>query len=129
MSEGDIADILDLLLESIILVQERFTMITQPDDFVSTSEGVTVLDAISMRLQVIGESVKRIQKMDPSLLKSYAEIEWDKIARFRDLVSHHYEHIDHEIVYDICQNHIPRLKEVSKRMIQGLPEIESLQEE
>ncbi len=89
MSEDEIVDILDLLLESIILVQERFSMIAQSEDFVSTSDGVTFLDAISMRLQVIGESVKRIRKKDLSLLNRYAEIEWDKIARFRDLVSHH----------------------------------------
>jgi len=129
MSEEEIVDILDLLLESIILVQERFSKITESEDFVSTWEGVTFLDAISMRLQVIGESVKRIQKKDLSLLNNYVEIEWDKIARFRDLVSHHYEHVDHEIVYDICQNHIPRLKNVIEKMIKGLPEMESSQEE
>ena len=129
MSEEEISDILDLMLESIILVQERFSTITESEDFVSTSDGVTFLDAISMRLQVIGESVKRIQKNDLSFLGHYAEIEWDKIARFRDLVSHHYEHVDHEIVYDICQTHIPRLKDVIEKMIRGLPEMESLQEE
>ena len=108
MSEDEIVDILDLLLESITLVQERFSKIAESENFVSMSERVTFLDAISMRLQVIGESVKRVQKKDSPLLNSYTEIEWDQIARFRDLVSHHYEHVDHEIVYDICQNHIPR---------------------
>jgi len=129
MSEDEIVDILDLLLESIILVRGRFSKIAESEDFVSTSDGVTFLDAISMRLQVIGESVKRIQKKDLSLLNRYTEIEWDKIARFSDLVSHHYEDVDHEIVYDICQNHIPRLKNVIEKMIQGLSEMESLQEE
>ena len=62
-------------------------------------------------------------------MNGYVEIEWDKIGRFRDLVSHHYEHVDHEIVYDICQNHIPRLKNVIEKMIKGLPEMESSQEE
>lgn len=38
-----------------------------------------------------------------------ADIEWNKIARFRDLVSHHYEQVDYEIVYDICKNHLPKL--------------------
>lgn len=36
MSEEEIADILDLMLESIILVQERFSTIAEPEDFVST---------------------------------------------------------------------------------------------
>lgn len=122
MPEDEILDILDLMLESISLVQLRFTKIGESADFVTTSDGVTLLDAISMRLQVIGESVKRIQKMDLSVLNRYAEIEWDKIARFRDLVSHHYEHVDHEIVYDICQNHIPRLRDVIEKMAKELSE-------
>jgi len=117
MLEDEITDILDLMLESIKLVQERFSRIKNPDDFVSSPEGVTLLDAISMRLQVIGESVKRIQKRDPVFLSAYPEIEWDKIARFRDLVSHHYEHGDHEITFDICKNHIPKLGEFVEKLI------------
>jgi len=128
MSEDDILDILNLMFESIRMVQDRFSKIGMSEDFVSTPNGVTLLDAISMRLQVIGESVKKIQKTDLAFLNRYAEIEWDKIARFRDLVSHHYEHVDHEIVYDICRNHIPRLKDVIEKMIKGLPEMENLQE-
>ncbi len=33
----------------------------------SSSDGVTLLDSISMRLQVIGESVKLIQKKNPAI--------------------------------------------------------------
>jgi len=122
MSKDEIIDILDLIIESIHLVQERFSRIRVPDDFVLAREGVTLLDAISMRLQVIGESVKRIEKTDLSLLQRYADIEWDKIARFRDLVSHHYEHVDHEIVYDICETHIPKLREVIQKMRTAISE-------
>ena len=117
MSEDEVLDILDLMAESIQLVQERFAKIQVPDDFVLTPNGVTMLDAISMRLQVIGESVKRLQKVKHNFLQRYDEIEWEKIARFRDLVSHHYEHVDHEIVYDICDVHIPRLRNVVQKML------------
>jgi len=117
MSEDEVLDILDLMVESIQLVQERFAKIQVPDDFVLTPNGVTMLDAISMRLQVIGESVKRLQKVKHNFLQRYDEIEWEKIARFRDLVSHHYEHVDHEIVYDICDVHIPRLRNVVQKML------------
>ena len=48
MSEDEVVDILDLLLESISLVQQRFSKITESEDFVSTSDGVTLLDAIKM---------------------------------------------------------------------------------
>jgi len=30
--------------------------------------------------------------------------------KLRDIISHHYEHVDHEIIYDICMNHLPNLK-------------------
>lgn len=110
MSNREIIDSLELMLESIRLVQERFVNIGKPDDFVLTSQGITLLDAIAMRLQVIGETVKKIQKLAPSALKPYTDIEWDSISKFRDLVSHHYDSIDYEIVYDICHLHVPKLK-------------------
>jgi len=69
-----------------------------------------------MRLQVIGESVRKIQKIDSSFLDSYSAVEWNKIARFRDLVSHHYDQVDHEIVFDICKVHIPTLKLTLQRI-------------
>jgi uncharacterized protein with HEPN domain len=72
------------------LVQERFSKILEAADFVGSTEGVILLDAISMRLQIIGELVKKIQKTAPMYLSDYAEIEWKKISKFRDLVSHHY---------------------------------------
>jgi uncharacterized protein with HEPN domain len=55
---------------------------------------------------------------------SYSNIVWDKLARFRDLVSHHYTHIDHEIVFDICKVHIPKLKNTLQKMRSDLPDAE-----
>jgi uncharacterized protein with HEPN domain len=122
MSKDEIIDNLDLMVQSIHLIQERFSKILVPDDFVLTPEGVILLDAISMRLQIIGESVKQMQKTNPLFLQRYTEVEWDKIARFRDLVSHHYEHVDHEIVFDICKVHIPNLSEMIQKMRVALSE-------
>jgi uncharacterized protein with HEPN domain len=120
MSKDEIIDILDLMVQSIHLVQARFSKIETADDFILSPEGVTLLDAISMRLQVVGESVKQIQNTDPSILEHHKGIEWDKISKFRDLVSHHYEHVDHEIIYDICNVHIPKLKDAVWVLCNGI---------
>ena len=48
MSKDEIIDILDLMIESIHLVQERFSRIRVPDDFVLAREGITLLDATSI---------------------------------------------------------------------------------
>lgn len=60
MHEEEIADYLDLMLESIELIESRFLKIGLPDEFVQSPNGITYLDAISMRLQVVGESVRKI---------------------------------------------------------------------
>jgi uncharacterized protein with HEPN domain len=101
MHREEITDNLEIINESVRLVRTRFKKIEKADDFSTSLEGSILLDAISMRLQVIGESVKRIQKIDPAFFQAYQEVDWTKIAKFRDFVSHHYENIDHEIVYDI----------------------------
>jgi uncharacterized protein with HEPN domain len=99
------------------LVESRFSKINSADDLVSSAEGVLILDAIAMRLQVVGELLKKISRMNKSLLENYPEIEWDKIMRLRDIVSHHYEKVDHEIIFDICAHHIPRLRSTIQKII------------
>jgi uncharacterized protein with HEPN domain len=112
-----VSDNLQIILESIILIEERFSKVDTPDRFVTSPEGLLLLDAVSMRLQVIGELTKKIYKIEPSLLEEYSEIEWEKIMKLRDIISHHYEMVDHEIIFDICKNHIPILKSTIQKII------------
>ena len=118
MLDDIIRDNLQIILESIILIENRFSKINSADDLVASADGVLILDAIAMRLQITGELLKKISKMDKTLLENYPEIEWDKIMRLRDIVSHHYEKVDHEIIFDICRNHIPRLKSTIQDIIE-----------
>jgi uncharacterized protein with HEPN domain len=106
------------IIESIELIEERFLTITQPEDMISSNHGVLILDAISMRLQVVGELLQKIDKIDNHLFQKYPEIEWQQIMRLRDIISHHYETIDYEIIFDICENHILKLKEKLLEIIQ-----------
>ena len=117
MLDDIIRDNLQVILESIVLIENRFSKINSADDLVSSEGGVLILDAIAMRLQVVGELLKKISKIDKSLLEHYPEIEWDKIMRLRDIVSHHYEKVDHEIIFDICTHHIPRLRSTIHKII------------
>ena len=87
MLDDIIQDNLQIILESIVLIGNRFFKINSADDLVSSEDGVLILDAIAMRLQVVGELLKKINKMDKSLLENYPKIEWDKIMRLRDIVS------------------------------------------
>ena len=119
MLDNLIRDNLQVILESIVLIESCFSKVNNADDLVSSAGGVLILDAIAMRLQVVGELVKKIGKMDKSFLENYPEIEWDKIMRLRDIVSHHYEKVDHEIIFDICTHHVPRLRSTIHKIIEN----------
>jgi uncharacterized protein with HEPN domain len=118
MPEEIISDNLKSILECIVLIENRFAKITNADDFVKNSDGVFTLDAIAMRLQIIGELLKKIDKSDPSILRKYPHLQWDNIMRLRDIISHHYDVLDHEIIFDICKNHIPQLTTTVKKIIE-----------
>ena len=101
---------LEIILDHIHVVQKRFINISTPSDFVATEEGRILLDAIVTRLQAIGENCKSIITKKSLNTTNYPEIQWDKIIRFRDFISHHYEMLDYEIVFEICKNYIPVLE-------------------
>ena len=117
MHDDYIQDNLHSVFDSIEIFQKRIEVINKADDFVSTPAGAMILDSIAMRLQVIGESLKNIDKVDPSYLLQFKTIEWEKIIKMRDLISHHYDTVNPEVVYDICLNHLPVLKSTITDML------------
>lgn len=117
MPDEYVQDNLQSILDSIKIIQERLKNVARADDFMVTPNGVTLLDSIAMRLQVIGELFKNIDKADHSYLKQHKDIEWEKIIRMRDLISHHYDTVNPDVVYDVCVIHLPLLKNTVERML------------
>jgi len=102
-------------------ILRRFQRIKSPLDFTGSDEGMEKLDAICMQLVAIGESVKNLDKVTAgTLLSNYPEIEWKRVMGLRDILSHHYFDIDAEIVYEVCAEHIPKLAESVRRMLDEL---------
>jgi uncharacterized protein with HEPN domain len=116
MPDDLIKDNLQSILDSIELIEIRFAEIDKPDDFVMDANGMLVLDSICMRLQIIGELLKKIDKINPTIWERYPQIQWPHIMKLRDIISHHYHQVDHEIIYDICQRNLPDLKTVVQQM-------------
>ena len=117
MPDDFIIDNLQGILDSIELIETRFAGVAKSADFVMNADGVLTLDSICMRLQIIGELLKRINKIKPVIWDRYPQIEWPNIMKLRDIISHHYDYVDHEIIYDICQNKIPTLKKAVQEML------------
>ena len=118
MDKKNSQELIAFILLSIELIEERFQAIESMDDFMNNNSGLEKLDAISMRLQSIGEAIKNILKRDPSFLEKFAEKSyWSELVKFREIISHHYIDIDSEIVYDICNEDIKELKEIILRIV------------
>ena len=100
----------EFVLESASLIQTWFNDIRQPDDYLSSALGKSHLDATLMRLQSIGETLKKIDTEHSGILKKHPGVEWREIIRLREIISHHYEQLSHEIIYGICRDNIPALK-------------------
>lgn len=91
MDKATTAELLDFILESLRLIKRRFNGIASSDDFLDSDEGLDKLDAISMRLQSIGEALKNLDKREQALLLMVADKEyWSKIIRTREILTHHY---------------------------------------
>ena len=63
-------------------------------------------DAVMRNLEIIGEAAKHV----PSEVRDrHTEVDWRRVAAFRDVAIHEYFGIDVDVVWDIVQNKLPAL--------------------
>lgn len=112
-----VVDVLDNMIWALNQIHKRFTAIDSPSDFLDSDLGLEKLDSICMQLINIGEALKRIDKItNQQLLKDYPQIEWKKVMGMRDIITHHYFDIDAETVFTVCDDHVPQLEKVLKKI-------------
>lgn len=117
MDKASTLELLDFILESIRLIDRRFESIESGDDFLEDDEGLDRLDAISMRIQTIGETLKSLYKREEALLLQVEDkIYWSTIIKARDFISHHYVDLDAETIFDICVNELDILEKNIKKL-------------
>lgn len=111
MDKANNKELLQFILESISLIKKRFEGISDSDDFLVSDDGLMRLDAISMRLQSIGEALKNIDKRDREFLLEIADkIYWSNIIKTREIITHHYIDIDSETIFMICDEKLDDLE-------------------
>ena len=111
MDKANNKELLQFILESISLIKKRFDGILNSDDFLTSDDGLMRLDAISMRLQSIGEALKNIDKRDREFLLEIADkTYWSNIIKTREIITHHYIDIDSETIFMICDEKLDDLE-------------------
>lgn len=121
MHKDEIIDRLSLIVEAIDVITDRCTEIQTPDDFLTTPWGMTIFDSCVMRLQTIGEYVKKVDdKTNKQLLPKYPQIPWIKIIGQRNIISHEYSTVDEEKIFITIKKHLPPLKSTVLLIINDL---------
>ena len=69
-------------------------------------------------LEVIGEATKRLRDADATFYERNPEVPWKSMARMRDLLIHHYEEANLDIVWDTIKKDIPVLEIKAKKILE-----------
>lgn len=94
---------LEHMLEAVRLIEEYSAGFT----FESFSKNTGIQDAITRRLEIIGEAANRVPQ---SIKDNLFKVPWTKIIGMRNVIVHDYMYIDIEEVWDVVQNDLPQLK-------------------
>lgn len=92
------------ILEAISKIEKSLENLSK-EEFKKNADKV---DASIMRIQIMGESIKKLPKEFKNKCK---EVEWEKIAKTRDIISHAYFKVNLDIIWDLIKNKLPKLKE------------------
>ncbi len=102
---------LNLILNAIEIIEKRMENIQCADDFIKDDNTAMILDSINVRLQTIGENANKVLKADKDFFQNHLYIDPLPIIYFRNIISHEYEILDYQIIYTICRNNLPSLKQ------------------
>lgn len=104
--------ILEQIECAILRLQERTENIKDANDFLMSPGGMEKLDAACMLLIAIGESLKNLDKVTAKkLLITYPSIPWSDVIGIRDVIAHHYFHIDADAIFQVVRYELEPLME------------------
>ena len=113
-----VLEILTQIFDAIRKIKQRVGPINSAEDFTNSDKGMEKLDSICMQLIAVGESLKNLDKItSKKVLSNYPEIDWKKVMGMRDIISHHYFDVDAEAIFDVCENHIDKLGNAIKKIM------------
>ena len=91
------------ILESIDLIEKYSKNLT----FAKFQKNRPMQDAITRRLEIIGEAVKHL----PASHKSkYPDVPWKEMAGMRDILIHKYYEVDLSLAWKVVKHELPTVK-------------------
>lgn len=117
----EVLQVLHKIKETIEAIERRNKFIHSVNDYLMSETGMEKLDAACMLIQTIGENVKVIDyKTKGELLSHYPQIPWKRVMGMRDYISHHYDGVDADVVFEVIKNNLPPLLETINQIINDI---------
>lgn len=89
----------------------------QDYDFEKFKRDEEKIDAVVRNVEVIGEAANNLTR---DLRSNTPQIEWRKIIATRNRIIHGYATVDLEIIWNITQNDLPKLKTEVEKILESL---------
>jgi uncharacterized protein with HEPN domain len=94
----------------LVKIKKYTTLLTETKDMKLTleqfSSDKTLADASALRVFQIGELSKLLSD---EFKKEHSTIPWREIIRMREIIAHHYEKFEMQVLYEVVMEHIPPL--------------------
>lgn len=120
-SKEEIIHLLTRVQKTIETIERRNQTIQSVHDYLLNENGMEKLDAACMLIQTIGENIKIInEKTEGLLFTQYPEIPWKRVIRMRDYISHHYDGVDADVVFETIKSNLPPLQETIKQILSDI---------
>lgn len=96
-------------LSHILRAIERIDRYTEDVDEVGFLHNELVQDAVIRNIEIIGEAANKTQRVDPEFAARHDDIPWQVMYTMRNRVSHGYDKVDLEIIWNTIQRDLPGL--------------------
>ncbi len=103
------------LLEDIRRAGELIARFVDRKDLADYVNNPLLRSAVERQFEIIGEALKRLTNTDPAAADQITHR--SRIVSFRNILIHGYDLVDHEVVWDVLQTHLPVLRQQVRALL------------
>ena len=101
-------------LSHILEAVERISEYLQEADYESFLKNTMMADAVIKNFEIIGEAANNVSD---DFKQNHPELPWLDMGDMRNKLIHEYFGIDMKIIWDTCQNDLPKLEQQLERIL------------